>query len=550
MKTNSLWKGLSLGGALGLALAGCGSSPTPGTKTAASKSQGSRSSGGDDDAINLAASQSKEPVRKMSDEEKEDFSKALATYQELKKGGRIDPGDCDKAARVFARAADENPSLREARYNQAAVLMECGRQQEAVPILERLANGSPPYAPALTSVGYIAWKNGDTITAERQFNRAIELDQKLNSVAARNNLAQILRDRVQHASGEERTRLANQASTHLRSVLALDGNNLQAYATLTALYHDIGYLEMSQLVGKQAVARAEEIATGRVVEEKLPDEAGGGKRGKGKDKEKTETAATTKVSTEKGTGYTPEMKQQLALVFNTMGLVDLKKKNVTGAIANFRRAIDQDPSLNEARMNLAAVSLNFRDYKTAEENFRAVLSSQPKNFEAAIGLGVALRGGKKIDEAEQQYLAAQKIDPQNMEPAYNLGLLYQDYKGGERASLQKAQQYYRDFLSRVSAGTPKLRKDAEKRIKDIDEMFKALDEAEKLQKEAEEMQRKAEEQQKKMEEEMKKQDAAAAAGAAAPAGTAPPPAEGAPAAGAAPDAAGGGKAKPAGKKKK
>jgi protein-L-isoaspartate(D-aspartate) O-methyltransferase len=54
----------------------------------------------------------------------------------------------------------------------------------------------------------------------------------------------------------------------------------------------------------------------------------------------------------------------------------------------------------EARLNLAALSLNNRDYKTAEENFRAVLQAQPKNYEAAIGLGVALRGGKKIDEGD------------------------------------------------------------------------------------------------------------------------------------------------------
>jgi hypothetical protein len=57
-------------------------------------------------------------------------------------------------------------------------------------------------------------------------------------------------------------------------------------------------------------------------------------------------------------------------------------------------------------MNLAALSLNNRDYVTAEENFRASIKLQPKNFEASIGLGVALRGNKKIDEAEAQYNTA------------------------------------------------------------------------------------------------------------------------------------------------
>ena len=99
-------------------------------------------------------------------------------------------------------------------------------------------------------------------------------------------------------------------------------------------------------------------------------------------------------------------------------------------------------------MNLAALSLNYRDYPTAEENFRAVLKAQPNNYDAAIGLGVALRGNRKFDEAEQQYLTAQKLNPQGPDSYFNLGLLYQEYKTMDKTSLQKAQQFYRDFLGR------------------------------------------------------------------------------------------------------
>ena len=174
-----------------------------------------------------------------------------------------------------------------------------------------------------------------------------------------------------------------------------------------------------------------------------------------------------------------------------------------------------NPGFNEARLNLAALSLNNRDYKTAEENFRAVLQPQPKNYEAAIGLGVALRGGKKIDEAEAQYNEAQKLDPSNPSSYFNLGLLYQEYKDGQKPTLQKAQGYYRQFLSHANQSTPaSLQKEAEKRIKDIDEIYVALEEAAKMQAEAEAMQKKAEEQQKQMEEQMKKQEADEAAAAA------------------------------------
>ena len=173
------------------------------------------------------------------------------------------------------------------------------------------------------------------------------------------------------------------------------------------------------------------------------------------------------------------MKDNLALVYNTMGLVELKRKKISPAISQFRKAVDMNPKLAEARMNLAALSLNNRDYKTAEENFRAVLGMQPKNYEAVIGLGVALRGGKKIEDAEAQYNAAQKLDSANPNSYYNLGLLYQDYKGGDKPVLQKAQEYYRQFLSKVNGNTPDtLKRDAEKRIKDIDETFVALAEAE------------------------------------------------------------------------
>ena len=145
---------------------------------------------------------------------------------------------------------------------------------------------------------------------------------------------------------------------------------------------------------------------------------------------------------------------------------------------------------------------------TAEENFRAVLKLQPKNFEAAIGLGVALRGNKKIDEAEAQYNAAKGLDPSQGASYFNLGLLYQEYKDGQKPSLQKAQDYYRQFLGHASGGTSdSLKREAEKRIKDIDEIYVALEEAAKMQAESEAMQKKAEEQQKKMEEEMKKMEA-------------------------------------------
>jgi tetratricopeptide (TPR) repeat protein len=460
------------------------------------------------DPLAAGASKAAGPKRTISEDQQADFNKAIARWERARRDGSF-KNECGSIASDFASIADSNSSIVEARGNQAAVLQECGREAEANQIWERLAGGAKPYAPALAHTGYLAWKSGDVVRAETLFQRAVEADKQLGSVSARLNLAQILRDKARRSSSvEEKNRYNREAIEHLRTVLAVDGNNLQAYATLCYFYYDLELLEMARLVATQAIWRAEEIATGKFVgqREKLAgaERAAAAPKGKGKKGAAEEAApepAPAAVNVV-GTGYTPEMKKSLGMVYNTLGLVWLKRKDVSQAISSFRKAVDQDPELHEARLNLAALSLNYRDYTTAEQNFRAVLGAQPKNYDAIIGLGVALRGIRKFDEAEQQYTTAQQLDPQNPDSYFNLGLLYQEYKGIEKANLLKAQQYYRDYLGYSRNNNKK--REAEKRIKDIDATMAALEEAAKLQKEAEELQRKSEEQQKKLEEEMRK----------------------------------------------
>jgi len=65
------------------------------------------------------------------------------------------------------------------------------------------------------------------------------------------------------------------------------------------------------------------------------------------------------------------------VVYNTLGMIYLAKKNYTEAIKNFTVAVENDPTLFEARLNLAAVSLKFRNYDIAEETSR--LCSKPSH---------------------------------------------------------------------------------------------------------------------------------------------------------------------------
>jgi Tfp pilus assembly protein PilF len=525
---------LGVGGALALLL-GCA------TTKPKDESMGPDPVGGGgspaEEPTNVFKAQPGQPEVKISEDQRADFEKAVGVYQKLKRGGALKGSDCDEAASAFRRVADNHPTMLIARHNEASVLMECGQKDQAARIEQELARKN--YAPALANLGYAAMISGDSAQAESYFTRSIQADPQIASIAARINLAQILREKARRAGGDDRQRIVKDALTHLRAVLALDGNSLQAYATMCFIYFDLGLPDAAILIGTQAIKRAEEIATGKFEDEVVAETvnrdrvATKGKKGKKDDKADEGPKAAKEVSIQ-GTGWTPEMKKHVAVVHNTLGLVSLNKKSYKDAIPSFKKAVELDPEQYEARLNLASVSLRFRDYNTAEEQFRAVVAAQPRNYEAVIGLGVALRGNRKFEEAEQQYLAAQRIDPGRADSYFNLGLLYQEYKGSERPTLEKAQQFYREYLSRANGASSaggRMRRDAEKRIKDIDELFVALAEAAKLQREAEEIQRKAEEQQKKMEEEMRRQDdAAKKAGAAAPA-DAPPSSSTAPAGG-------------------
>ena len=255
--------------AMALALAGCATSG--GTKTAKEPLPDEEGKGGgavtERETISTKQAEQiipKEKKRNISADARADFEKAMKRYQEARKDDGLSRSECSSVSDAFKRVADDNPGLVEARFNQGAVLYECGRDDEAARIWDGLK-----YGPAITNLGYIAWKNNEAGRAESLFKRAIDED-PLHSVEARNNMAQIQRDKARKASSsEEKKNYVAQAVSNLRTVLALDSNNLQAFSTLAFIYYDMNMLEMAKLVGNQAIKKAEEIATGKFEEEKV-----------------------------------------------------------------------------------------------------------------------------------------------------------------------------------------------------------------------------------------------------------------------------------------
>jgi tetratricopeptide (TPR) repeat protein len=398
------------------------------------------------------------PVKKVSASDRVDFDAAWKKWEAATEKGPMGKKECEKVADAFADAAKHADVAAQAHFNAGTILDGCGQEEDAIKEYQAALSANPRFGWAINNLGEIAYRHKNYADARAKFEQAIAAD-PTRVASAYNNLAVML-----FQEGRDGNPSAyKDAISKLRRALAIENDSMPAYALLALIYYttaesDRAKLSLAELVCKQ---------------------------GKEKDEK-----------------YAP--------IYNTLGLIQLRKKNVTGALKEFEKAVGLDPRYVEAHLNIGAIGLSSRQYEKAGQSFEAVLKLQPTNVDATIGMGVALRGQKRFDEAERWYKKAGELDPKNCAVPYNLGLLYQDYKTeADNKNLREAQGFYRQY---VGCGKTDKRKvdDANRRIKEIDDTFIAIEQAKKMEEEAKKIQEEAEKQM----EEMKKQQAAQEAAAA------------------------------------
>jgi tetratricopeptide (TPR) repeat protein len=380
-----------------------------------------------------------------------ELTKLVAKWDEVRKQGTPGLSSCESIAKDFEKFGNAYRAA-EGFFNAGAVWDVCGNATKAQALYRQALTINAKFSPALTNLGYTALRAGDLAMAQQQFEAARELDPR--NVQAYNGEALVLFEKAK-AQNNDRMLLA-QAVQKLRRALALDAESLPAYSLLALIYYtasesDRLKLDLAELVCKQAKER----------NDKYPQ------------------------------------------IYNTLGLIKLRKNNVTGALREFRNAVQYDPKYVEAQLNIGAITLSSRDYKSAEEAFKAVVDAQPANqaqlFDATMGMAVALRGQRRIDEAEQWYAKAKSLNAKDCAIPYNLGILYQDYKASSETDLTKARTYFNEYNSCKGALAVRVQ-DAQRRVKDIDETFKALAEQKKIEEENRKLQEEMERQQKQQEQ--------------------------------------------------
>jgi tetratricopeptide (TPR) repeat protein len=158
-----------------------------------------------------------------------------------------------------------------------------------------------------------------------------------------------------------------------------------------------------------------------------------------------------------------------ASIHNTLGLVWIQLGDVRKAIRSFSRAVQNDSSLVEARLNYGSVALNYSDFNTAREQFRAGLTLEPDNIDATMGNAVADRGLNELDEAQKGYEKVLGTRPNSANARYNLCILHGEYQERYDDALARCEEF-----SRIApASHPKMR-EVKKRIKGLNSTIEVL----------------------------------------------------------------------------
>ena len=106
-----------------------------------------------------------------------------------------------------------------------------------------------------------------------------------------------------------------------------------------------------------------------------------------------------------------------------LGLALERAGKLAEAVAAHEKALELDPRLVQAHINLISLYGRMGETRKAEENFRAAIRLDPNSAEAYYDYGVLLVGQQKYEEAEEAFRKALAINPFHPEAHNNLGSL-------------------------------------------------------------------------------------------------------------------------------
>lgn len=327
----------------------------------------------------------------VSQEAQNRWTDGLTGFRAAETGG-WNASRCETVTDDFDAAVEAQGNFAEALYMAGLVRQRCGKGGEAAPLFMRALSANSKLCAARVALGLVYLDQGRTPDARAAFQQSVTDDTQCTEGYV--NLASIQR------KGNE----GAEALNNLRRALAIESSYLPAFNEMALLYLDQAQSDPQKLDLAGVVCRQAQ-----------------------------------------------QINDSWAPIYNTWGLITLRKNNVVEALKLFNRAVSLDPKFFEAYMNFGQITLNFRGYDDSQQACSKAVELNEGSYDAHICLGAALRGLRRLDEAQTQYQRAVAIDANRPEAYFNLGLIFQDYMSGQPDDLRRADEQYQQFLAK--AGT-------------------------------------------------------------------------------------------------
>ncbi|HWO40582.1 MAG TPA: tetratricopeptide repeat protein [Candidatus Eisenbacteria bacterium] len=139
----------------------------------------------------------------------------------------------------------------------------------------------------------------------------------------------------------------------------------------------------------------------------------------------------------------PRRKERRAEEWFNLGL-EAEATSVADAMHAYRRALELDPTMADAHLNLGKLYHDSKQWAEAETHYRAAAARAPGDATARFNLGVLMEDLKRFPEAIRYYKEAIERDPSLADAHYNLGLLFESLgqKPQAIAHLRAARKLY------------------------------------------------------------------------------------------------------------
>lgn len=261
------------------------------------------------------------------------------------------------ARRQLELAFEADPTFAVAKYNLAVLTEKEGKYDEAARHYRGAFDADPTLDLAVENLGVILEASGQKDAARRLYEEAIEKNSE--AVYPRIRLA-----KMAHRDGD-----AASAVKLAREALQFDAGSVEAYRLLARLYAENRKNQLARLIA----VRGQKLS---------PDD--------------------------------PQLTFALAIVAQN-------EKDVAVARELLNKVIAADPGHVDARVKLARMALEVRDWKTAEPQLQALIEKDPTSGALHTNLGLALKGQGRFDEAAQAY--AKGVELGSSAAALNLAIL-------------------------------------------------------------------------------------------------------------------------------